>query len=145
MIRVVLDVNVLVSAFPSMTGTPGLLVEAWLREQYTLVVSETMLDRLAVAWQKPYFRARLSDQRRDQAFDDLREFAELVEPVPDVRGVADDLEDDLVLATAIAGNATHLVTGDRRLLERNGYRGLILLTPADFRLILTTTETAERH
>ena len=120
-----------------MTGTPGLLVGAWLREHYTLVVSETMLDRLAVAWQKPYFRSRLSDQRREQAFNDLREFAEFVEPAADVRGVADDLEDDLVLATA--------VTGDRGLLERDGYRGLILMTPAAFRLVLVQPETAARR
>ena len=143
MIRVVLDVNVLVSATPSPTGTPGYLVEAWLQKQYTLVVSETMLDRLAVAWQKPYFLSRMSEQQRRRAFELLRDRATLVEPAPDVRGVADDLEDDLVLATAVAGNASHLVTGDCGLLERDGYRGLILLTPAAFRLVLESPAAGE--
>lgn len=142
MIRAVLDVNVIVSAFPAPNGTPGRLVAAWLDGRFTLVASETMLDRLAIAWRKPYFVSRVDDQLRDDAFDVLGARAEFVTPAPDVRGVADDLEDDLVLATAVAGNASHLVTGDRGLLACNGYRGLTLLTPAAFRLVLDDPDIA---
>lgn len=49
-----------------------------------------------------------------------------------------------MLATAVAGNASHLVTGDRGLLERDGYRGLVLLTPAAFHLVLEQPETIAR-
>lgn len=143
MIRAVLDVNVLASAFPQPKGPSGVIVQAGIRGDFVVVVSETMLERLAVAWRKPYFLARLSDQERRRALQLLRNRAELVNPTPDVRGVADDLEDDLVLATAVAGRASYLITGDRGLLDRDGYRGLTLLTPAAFRLVLERTDTTE--
>ena len=44
----------------------------------------------------------------------------------------------VVFATAVAGGASHLVPGDRHLLERDGYRGL-LFTPVDFRALLDRT------
>ena len=110
-------------------------------QDFDLVVSDTMLDRLTQTLDKPYFIARHTASQRKDIFRRLRTRGILVEPAPDVRGVADDLEDDLVLATAIAGNASHLVTGDRGLLERAGYRGLTLLTPADFRLVLDAERT----
>lgn len=143
MIRAVLDVNVLVSAFPAPEGTPAMLLDAWGRGQFVMVISETMLGSLSRAWRKPYFRARYTEGEGRQALALLHSYADVVEPAPDIRGVADDLEDDLVLATAVAGNVSHLVTGDRRLLERDGYRGLILMTPADVRLVLEGPEPAE--
>ena len=145
MIRAVLDVNVLASAFPRLGGTPAAVVLAALRGDFVIVVSDTMLDRLVDTWQKPYVRSRFSDANVVEALERIRVRAEFVVPAADVRGVADDLEDDLVLATAVAGNATYLVTGDRGLLERDGYRGLTLATPAAFRLVLEQPETAVRR
>lgn len=142
MIRVVLDVNVLASALVSPTGPPATVLDAWRHERYMLVLSDTMLDRLADILSKPYFRARRSLEERRGDVAALRALAEVVVPAPDVRGVAEDVVDDLVLATAVAGRASHLITGDRGLLECNGYRGLTLLTPAAFRVILESPETA---
>jgi len=102
-----------------------------------------MLDRLNETITEAYFQGRRSDARLRASAEVIRRRSEIVEPAPDVRGVADDLEDDLVLATAVAGNASHLVTGDRGLLERNGYRELVLLTPSAFRLVLEQPETSD--
>ena len=40
MIRVVLDVNVLVSGVPQALGVPAELIERWIRREYELVTSE---------------------------------------------------------------------------------------------------------
>ena len=49
-------------------------------------------------------------------------------------------EDDLILATAVAGNAAYLVTGDRKLREVGSFHGVTMLSPRDFleRLSLIT-------
>ena len=130
--RAVLDVNVLVSAFPAPTGTPALLIERWLLREYELVLSEHILMGLARAWAKPYFQARYSVDQAQHAVRLLRDYSTIVVPVTTVHGVADDEEDDLVLATAVAGSVSHLVTGDRGLLGLETYQGVDILTPIAF-------------
>ena len=46
------------------------------------------------------------------------------------------MEDDLVLATAISGRATYLVTGDRVFRQVDEYRGVSFLTPREFLSII---------
>ena len=53
-----------------------------------------------------------------------------------VSHIATHPEDDLVLATALSGNAQFLVTGDYKLVERKQYQGLILVTVREFLAIL---------
>ena len=43
-----------------------------------------------------------------------------------------DPDDDKFLEVAVSGNATHLVIGDQDLLALNPFRGVPILTPADF-------------
>ncbi len=56
----------------------------------------------------------------------------MVVPTPSVRGVGEDEEDDLVLATAIAGDATYLVTGDRHLQALGSFQHVTILSPRQF-------------
>lgn len=58
--------------------------------------------------------------------------AALVTPADDVHGVAEDDEDDLVLATAVAANADYLVTGDKYLLRIGEFRGIPIVFPREF-------------
>ena len=132
MIRAVLDVNVLVSGFPAPAGTPAILIERWLLREYELVLSEHILTGVARAWTNSYFRTRYSGDESQQALTLLRDRGTIVTPVTTVHGVADDEEDDLVLATGVAGNVTHLVTGDRGLLALGTYHDMVILTPRDF-------------
>ena len=57
-------------------------------------------------------------------------------PAATVQGVAEDEEDDLVLATAIAGDAGFLVTGDKYLQTLRRYQTVVILSPRDFREVL---------
>ena len=137
MIRATLDVNVLASGFPSEFGIPAELIERWTDLEYELVISEHILEGLTRTWQKPYYQRRYSPERVRQALRLLREEASLVVPVGTVRGVAEDEEDDLVLATAIAGDVGYLVTGDRFLLAIGRYRNVVILSPRQFFEMLT--------
>jgi predicted nucleic acid-binding protein len=62
----------------------------------------------------------------------LRERATMVVPASNVRGVAADDEDDLVLATAVAGCADVLVTGDKRLRALIRFQAIVICSPREF-------------
>lgn len=121
MIRATLDVNVLASGFPAAAGPPVELIDRWTDLADELILSEHILAGLARTWRKPYYQQRYSTERVRQTLALLRAEATLVLPATSVHGVAEDTEDDLVLATAIAGDAGFLVTGDRPLQALGRY------------------------
>lgn len=49
-----------------------------------------------------------------------------------VQGMATHPEDDLVLATALSGNAQFLVTTDYKFISLKQYRGVLLITAHEF-------------
>ncbi len=136
--RCVLDINVLVASFGPTTGPPTLVVEAAMLGAYELVLSDAMISVVARVFQKPYFVHHVTPVVGKTFLDALSTSAELVRPDPTVRGVAPDAEDDLVLATAVAGEVDYLVTGDTRFLSLTTYRGVRLISPRAFLELLDT-------
>ena len=136
MIRATLDVNVLASGLLAEAGIPAELIDRWTDLAFALVASEHLLEGLARTWRKPYYQRRLDPERVRQAFALLRAQATLVAPVETVRGVAPNEEDDLVLATALAGGATFLVTGDKPFRGLGRYQDVVLLSPREFLAVL---------
>jgi putative PIN family toxin of toxin-antitoxin system len=134
-IRVTLDVNVLVSGFTVSNGAPAQLIERWQAREFDVVLSEAMLNEAVDVWQRPYWAARYSPNQIQRTLLLLQARARVVIPA-DVHGVAEDEEDDLVLATAIAGNAAFLVTGDKFLQAIGQYQNVVILSPRQFLEIL---------
>lgn len=62
----------------------------------------------------------------------LRSAAIVTALTVEVTGVATHPEDDLILATAVAGDATYLVTGDCKLRAVGTFRGVSILSPREF-------------
>jgi putative PIN family toxin of toxin-antitoxin system len=135
-IAAVLDTNVLVSGFPGRQGAPAELVERWLAREFQLIVSEHILDGAIRAWNTSWFRARFPRPDMEQALYRLRSEAAVVVPATGIHGIAPDDEDDLVLATAVAGNADYLVTGDRRFRATGQYEAIAIRSPREFVTIL---------
>ena len=135
MIVAVLDTNVLASGFVGegkSDSTPGELVRRWRAKTFTLVVSEHILAELTDTFTDPYFTRRLTASAIAEALDALRGDATVQPITVTVAGIASHAEDDVVLATALSARADCLVTGDRPLLERVTYRGILLLSPRQF-------------
>jgi len=116
MIVTVLDTNTLVSGVVGArrgTSAPALIMRRWRTGDIDLVVSDHIIEEVEVAFRKPYFRARLSASRVARTLLLLRTEATLVQITTPVDGIATHPEDDLVLATALSGAASFLVTGSR--------------------------------
>jgi putative PIN family toxin of toxin-antitoxin system len=138
-IRAVFDGNVLVSGFVANTGAPSELIEQWLRHRFVLVLSEHVLAGLSRVWERPYWRTRIQADEAHLAIQLLRNRATVVVPTVTVQGIGEDEEDDLVLATAAAGRAGYLVTGDQHLQGIADYEGIIILSPRQFLAVLDLT------
>jgi len=63
---------------------------------------------------------------------------ETVTVTSQIAGVASHPEDDLILATALDGRADYLVTGDAQLQKLKRFRGVVIISPREFLVVLTT-------
>lgn len=123
---VVLDTNVIVAALVA----KGLCHEVVVRAlaSSTVVTSPALLDEL-----EHTLRAKFALGPAATAFlEQLQRRVHLVVPTPLATPVSRDADDDVVLATAVAANATVIVTGDLDLLVLRTYRGIEIATPRDF-------------
>lgn len=148
MLTATLDANVLVSGILGYlrdNSTPGILLRRFEAKTFHLVLSGHILDEVNRTLKRPDVARRLSFPEADDARRALNRQAKLISITASVQGIATHAEDDLVLATALSGNADYLVTGDKGLLSVGSYRGVRIVTPRDFLDILdagyTTTSS----
>ena len=73
----------------------------------------------------------MSREKRDALLVRLVALIEMVEIVETVQASRDP-KDDKFLDVAVNGRADVIVTGDSDLLALNPYRGVAILTPADY-------------
>ena len=135
--RAVLDTNVFVSGLISPKGPPATILKALQGERFILVSSPPVNDEILKVLHPPRISDRygLGDRDFDAAYI-LWELAELVAHVPEVR-ISSDPDDNKFLATADAGRADYLVTGDAGdLLRLRKYKKVTILSPREFLAVL---------
>ncbi len=124
--RVVFDTNVVVA---------GIVAEGLCREileihmpEHTAILSQVLWDELVVTLRKKFGLAP-GDLPILALY---RQHAHWCEPQKLADPVSRDPDDDWVLATALAGDAEAIVSGDADLLTLGSYSGLELLSPRQF-------------
>lgn len=142
MIRVVVDTNVLVSAFISPRGAPARMFEKLHQGMFAILVSEAILREYirALSYDRVVARHGMTAGQIHRTVDSLKQFFILVEITEHLTVIAGDPDDDKFLECAVAGEAEYLVSGDAHLLERSEYRGIRIMTPALFQALLDTLE-----
>lgn len=140
---VVLDTNVVISALISPRGAPAQIYRAWREGRFAYVSSPPLLDELARALGYPRVRKYLAwtDEERGEFVEALAYTAKLVVPSIQLKVIDEDPDDDRVLEAAVAAGASHIVTGDRHLLDLESYEGVEIVSPARFLAQLSL----ERH
>lgn len=128
--RIVLDTNILISALITQGTPPDQLFQAWREERFDLVTSEAQLDELLQVIHRPKLQPYLSFSDAWHMVLDIYDIAEIVwQQLPDVT-LSPDPDDNRILATAIAGNADLLITGDKSdLLRLEKVQDIPVLTP----------------
>lgn len=124
--RLLLDTNVLVAALVA-RGTCHELLEHCVR-QHVVISSEPLLDELRDVLERK-FRQRAVDVR--SALQLFTETFTLVVPGALDPPTCRD-RDDLVLATALAGQCTAIVTGDQDVLILDPFQAIRILAPSAY-------------
>lgn len=130
--RIVLDTNVVLSAL-LWRGTPYRLLDAIRqRSEARLFTSPALLDELADVLTRPSATKRLAviGKTARVVLADYVEAVELVEPEQVPRVVPNDVDDDQVIAAALAAGADWIVSGDADLLSIGSYDGVPIITAA---------------
>ena len=134
MIRAVLDTNTIVSGI-GWSGPPQAILDATIQGKFLLLLSTDLLDELGRVLAYPRLQA-LPQMRVREVLALLPHIAIMVEPEERIAVVRRDPSDNRVLECAVAGEATHIVTGDKDLLDLKSFRSIPIMTPAVFLRIL---------
>lgn len=124
--RVVFDTHVVVA---------GIVAEGLCREileihmpEHTAILSPVLWDELVVTLRRKF--GLTPDDLPILAL--YRQHAAWCEPAKLAEAVCRDPDDDWVLATALAGEADAIVSGDADLLTLDRYSGIEMLSPRQF-------------
>ena len=129
--RLVLDTNVLVSAF-LWRGTPGRLIELAGDQTIQPVTSGALLDELAatLAKRKLAKHVTATGLTVSQLVAGFKRLAVTVSARQLDERVSRDIDDDAVLACALAARAQFIVSGDEDLLVLGAFKGIPIITVA---------------
>lgn len=110
--RAVLDTNILISSLLSRHSPPDRARRAWEAGRFTLVTSDWQLEELKRVSRYPRLRAHLKPAEVGALVSRMRRKAVVLSELPALE-LSPDPDDNPLLATAAAGEADFLVTGDR--------------------------------
>lgn len=129
-LRIVVDTNVLVSALLFPNSKPGLAVKLALSKGSLLVSAETASELNEVLRRRKFDRFATIEQRLEFVAALVRDsiLVEIHERIAACR----DPKDDKFLEVAVSGRARLVVSGDMDLLSLSPFRGIHVLSPAEF-------------
>ena len=125
--RIVFDTNVIISAFIT-HGVSAEVFEHCL-VQHKIVISPFILNEVE---EKLRDKFQFPKNKIDDLIRFLHSESEVVAPAQLPSPVCRDVDDDMVLATALAASADGILTGDSDLLDLKRYERIAILKAADF-------------
>jgi putative PIN family toxin of toxin-antitoxin system len=139
MLTAVADSTVLVSAFLRKEGINAVLLRHAAGGAFALSLShEIVAETETVLLERAHLR-----RRYPYANEDVAQFCQLLQAsfplvpeLPPLTGIVRAPNDDMVLATASAAQATYLMTRDLDLLSLQTSEGITIITPEAFMAIL---------
>lgn len=126
--RVVFDTNEFVSALVIPGGRASEALQRVVDGEDTLIVSRAVVDELLSVLARKFARDR-EELARVAMF--LSSLAETVAPAERLAVLSDD-PDNRILECALAGSAEAIVTGDRAMLALEEFRGVRILSLAEY-------------
>lgn len=123
--RAVLDTNVMVSAVIS-DGKARELLKKGIENEYRIVTSELILKELMTVLCRPKFKT--SQEEANGIIIALRKTAAVVDVKTRIEAVKEDTKDDMLIETALDGEAHVIVTGDNHLLKLKRFRTIKIIT-----------------
>jgi putative PIN family toxin of toxin-antitoxin system len=138
--KLVLDTNVLIAALISRGVCADLLEHCVLRHE--VVSSDFILNELRGHLVGKF---KYDAAEADEVVGLFVAEMEIVTPKPLPLSVCRDADDDFILATAVAGQAECIVTGDKDLLVLRQYEGIKIVSPSEFTDFEANADSEEKQ
>ena len=131
--RIVVDTNVVVSGL-LFGGAPLKVLRAASLGIVDLFTSNALVAEFAEVIERPHLDRKFSEANttRRRLVSDYQAIVTVMNVAPLAEKVSRDIDDDEVLACALAADCEFIVTGDKDLLVLSEYRGIRILNPTDF-------------
>ena len=130
--RVVLDINILISALISKTAAPHHIYQAWRDKRLIVLSCAEQLVEVREVTRRVAVALRIKPAEAGRLVNSLRDLALVVGDLPAVHR-SPDPKDDFILALADAGAARYVVTGDKGgLLALRKHGGAEIVTATQF-------------
>lgn len=130
--RVVLDTGVMIAALITKGTPPDQIYQAWRKHRFELITSEWQLDEFRRVSRYPRLHRFLKPVEAGIMINGLRHRALVLQDLP-VIDVSLDPDDNPLLATAVAGAADYLISGDKSgVLALKRIRNTRILTARQF-------------
>ncbi len=139
MLRVVVDTNLWISFL--IGRRLSILKELFTRGDLTLLSSYAQLTELGEVASRLKFRRYFSEAQAEELLNLLSAASELVEVSEHVHACRDE-DDDFILEIAMNGRADIIITGDADLLALHPFRGVEVLSFADFERRVSNSQDA---
>lgn len=132
--RVVLDTNVFVSGGTISAGAPSQIINHWRKQDFVMVASPQLIAEYQEVLSRPKIMkyTGLSSKETAQYIQEVKDRAYMTSGTLELNILTNDPDDNMVLACAEEGMATHLVTGNRKDFPFTQYKGIQILTPREF-------------
>lgn len=141
MLRAVLDTNVFVSGLKNRKTPPGQILELWRKNQFTVITSPQLLAEIHEVLMRPPILSYL-----EQTPDVVNKFIKFLiqrtfvtEGKLEIDVLKNDPDDNMVLAAAVEGQVSYLVTGNKRHFPTEEFQGVKIVTPQEFMEILNSS------
>lgn len=128
MIKAVIDTNILISGL-IWGGSPKKCLDLYLiQNAFQLILSPEIVHEFQSKLRLKFF---IPAPIVDKWVQDITLFAQLVIPVYKTI-ICRDAKDNMILDTALSGNADYIITGDKDLLTLHMFGNVTILTPKAF-------------
>ena len=137
--KAVLDSTVLVSAFLTEAGISRQLLRESEAGNFQICIAEEILDeteRVLSEYPRIRKRYRYSDEAVIEYVSLLRILSQVITPLPKIKAVVRDPNDDMVIACAVKARAQYIVTRDKDLLDLGSYQQITIISPEGFMQVL---------
>ena len=127
--NVILDTNVLVSGI-FFKGPPFQILLAWKNKKFKLITTHAILEeykRVINELSEQFPTVKVSGIIENIAINSVFSLSIILsEPI------CSDIDDDKLFSAAIASKTKIIISGDKHLLDKSGYAGIMVVKPIDF-------------
>lgn len=129
-IKIILDTNIIISAFLFKNSKPRQVLEI-AKNNHLLLLSKTIIEEMETVINRSKFDRYLALNKRKELLNILIESALIIEPNIIINECR-DTKDNKYLELAITGEAECIITGDQDLLVLNPFQEIKIITVQEF-------------